>query len=458
MALASLALLPWGAAAFVLGAGATPAQAGIQYHFEDHDLFMLVEQDGQTYFVRMDLFVFGMGTAPISEEEIAAAKADYLSRFPNAVELTEGEVAAQYATSGFKWTANTTSWGYNNAGAAAGVSGSASSAMTAGAAVWNTAGSNFSFTGGFASGAGTGACGGGTDGSNTVGWAAQSGSVLAVTCTWYNSGGGGFASAVEFDMQFDPDWTWTTGLPITIDLQSVATHEFGHALGLNHSGSGAAVMYASYGSGSDKRSLTADDISGVQFIYGTPGGPTNTPTPAPTNTPSGPTNTPTPTGTPTNTSTPGGPTSTPTPFALPTSTPFGQPTSTPFALPTSTPFVPPANTPVPPTATPRPGTPESGAPTSTPATTATPTSAPSATATATPKPTLPIVPGSNLLAWPGTNLPPAQALGSQAASLRIVYEWDPVTGEWKRWAPNLPSFVNNLALMKTGVSYWFIGK
>ncbi|MBA4181355.1 MAG: hypothetical protein C0506_12260 [Anaerolinea sp.] len=445
-------MLPWGAAAFVLGAGATPAQAGPQDHFEDHDLFMRIEQDGQTYFVRLDLFMYGSGLAPLPEAEVAAAKAEFLTRFPNAVELSEAEVAAQYVTSGFKWTANTTSWGYNSAGVAASVSGTASSAVSAGASAWNGAGSNFSFTGGFASGAGTGACGGGTDGANTVGWAAQSGSVLAVTCTWYNSGGGGFASAVEFDMQIDPDWSWTTGSPISIDLQSVATHEFGHALGLNHSASGSAVMYASYGSGSDKRALTGDDIAGIQAIYGTPGGPTATPanTASATNTPAN-TATPTPTRTPTNTPTPRSPTNTPAP---------GTPTATPTPiLPANTPVAgTPTNTPTPfvsPTATPTSGQQATATPLPP---TATATRPPATPESGVPKPTLPIVPGSNLLAWPGNNVPPAQAFGSQAAALKMVYEWDPVKGEWKRWAPNLPGFVNNLLMMRQGSSYWFIAR
>lgn len=69
---------------------------------------------------------------------------------------------------------------------------------------------------------------------------------------------------------------------------------------------------------------------------------------------------------------------------------------------------------------------------------------------------MPVLPGNNLLTWPGNNAPPATALGQQGKTLKIVYEWDPVAGEWKRWSPNVPDFVNNLKMMKQGTSYWFI--
>lgn len=51
------------------------------------------------------------------------------------------------------------------------------------------------------------------------------------------------------------------------DLQTVAIHEFGHALGLDHSTLSTAEMYSSYNG--VKQSLTADDISGIRAVYGT---------------------------------------------------------------------------------------------------------------------------------------------------------------------------------------------
>jgi hypothetical protein len=68
-----------------------------------------------------------------------------------------------------------------------------------------------------------------------------------------------------------------------------------------------------------------------------------------------------------------------------------------------------------------------------------------------------LFPGANLLAWPGANRAPGQAIsGVQATNLRMVYEWDPASGEWHRWSPLLPAFANNLQMMRSGASYWFI--
>ncbi len=68
-------------------------------------------------------------------------------------------------------------------------------------------------------------------------------------------------------------WTWAdgpgTGTGGGMDIQGVFCHEYGHALGLGHSTLGSATMYPSVGgSGIPNRSIAADDIAGVQFIYG----------------------------------------------------------------------------------------------------------------------------------------------------------------------------------------------
>ena len=69
------------------------------------------------------------------------------------------------------------------------------------------------------------------------------------------------------DTHFDEAETWTVNLPPTgIDLMTVAAHEFGHALGLAHSSVAGALM-GPYYSGAH-RNLEADDIAGIQALYG----------------------------------------------------------------------------------------------------------------------------------------------------------------------------------------------
>jgi hypothetical protein len=67
------------------------------------------------------------------------------------------------------------------------------------------------------------------------------------------------------DLTFNDTQAFNLGR--TYDLTSVALHEFGHALGLDHSTvSTANVMYPTYNG--LKKGLTADDIAGIQSVYG----------------------------------------------------------------------------------------------------------------------------------------------------------------------------------------------
>ncbi|MHB8951438.1 MAG: matrixin family metalloprotease [Pirellulaceae bacterium] len=69
------------------------------------------------------------------------------------------------------------------------------------------------------------------------------------------------------DLHFDDAETWTTNTPPTgIDFLSVAIHEIGHTLGLDHSADVNAIMFAFYSG--IKQNLSNDDINGIRSIYG----------------------------------------------------------------------------------------------------------------------------------------------------------------------------------------------
>ncbi len=91
----------------------------------------------------------------------------------------------------------------------------------------------------------------------------SSGGVLAFTETPISDG---------WRILYYSGWTWHDGpgtVSSGIDLQGVACHEIGHSLGLGHTGTGGATMYASIsGTGTAQRSVETDDINGVQAVYG----------------------------------------------------------------------------------------------------------------------------------------------------------------------------------------------
>lgn len=106
------------------------------------------------------------------------------------------------------------------------------------------------------------------------------GTTIAVTSSFVQ--GGSTNRRTSADITFRSDRTWDSfrgpTRPGVLDLQRVALHELGHVLGLTHPDEAGQtltptpIMNSRVGS---TDALTADDIEGIQRLYGPPGVPTN---------------------------------------------------------------------------------------------------------------------------------------------------------------------------------------
>jgi hypothetical protein len=280
VALVLAALGGWLLAASLYFGASSPAEAG---EVRGVHLRVAYPADDGWELVDVQMLLYDDGSAPFAELA-HEAREGMLERFPGGIEV-QPQVTGQFALLGWSWPDNTASWGYNPAGKPADLEGDAG-VFRAAAQTWNDAGADFRFTGGGLTSATPGMCNGQRDGQNTVGWSDLPGSTLAATCIPASG------TVNEFDIEFDGKRPWTTSdTDIAIDLASVALHEFGHALGLDHTSVRPAVMFATYSRGSLKRALHADDVEGLVELYGLAASPvptataTATPSPIPTPTP-----------------------------------------------------------------------------------------------------------------------------------------------------------------------------
>jgi len=108
----------------------------------------------------------------------------------------------------------------------------------------------------------------GNDGLNLVVFRnASNGSAIATTYWWSSGGRIIDADIVFWDAGFR-FFSGTTGCSGGFYIEDIAAHEFGHALGLGHSTTTGATMYPSVSScNAGNRTLDADDIAGVRFLY-----------------------------------------------------------------------------------------------------------------------------------------------------------------------------------------------
>jgi hypothetical protein len=157
---------------------------------------------------------------------------------------------------GPKWSSPTTTYAL-----AASIPAGWSGAIQAAAQAWTQGGSRFALTFSASS-------------PHTISFAdLGAGSTLASTRVEF------FQSSqqlVRFSMTFNNRYTWSTsGQAGQFDVQNIATHEFGHAVGLGHPSAAECAqvtMWASAGSGeTKKRSLEPGDTNGIITLYGTSG-------------------------------------------------------------------------------------------------------------------------------------------------------------------------------------------
>ncbi|HEX9093776.1 MAG TPA: IPT/TIG domain-containing protein [Coriobacteriia bacterium] len=112
--------------------------------------------------------------------------------------------------------------------------------------------------------------------------------IPAMSYLWY----GWDDRLVEVDVAFNngSQYAWGDGSPGTVDVASVALHEFGHALALADQygpGDQEKVMFGVTMTGLRHRTPSADDVAGLRYIYGSGEPPAPAPTPTPTPTPGG---------------------------------------------------------------------------------------------------------------------------------------------------------------------------
>jgi hypothetical protein len=172
--------------------------------------------------------------------------------------LLAAGAASAYVLMGVKWpTGSAMGFAVNTASAK--VSGQLGSVLNA-ASSWsglNPAGFRMTYQGA------TTIVGYQRDSANTISWQDQgASSTLATTYTWYSGG-----TILENDIVFNDAQPWSTSGG-DYDVETVALHEMGHVVGLDHSAMG--IMQAYYGG--IQRSIDADARAGFYVLYGAPAG------------------------------------------------------------------------------------------------------------------------------------------------------------------------------------------
>lgn len=161
------------------------------------------------------------------------------------------QAASAYSYSGKKWSETSTYYVFTSS-----IPDTWKPAIKAGAVSWNNAGAKFALYN----------YGSTVNQLSIQNLGPNNGAVATTTVT--SSGGTISKCTLVFNNNYSFDTTGNSG---TYDIQSIALHEFGHwlfLLDLYGSSSSSAAMYGYASTGTTKRSLAYDDISGIKYIYG----------------------------------------------------------------------------------------------------------------------------------------------------------------------------------------------
>ena len=260
-----------------------PAPSGAQSlpSIVEYSVELAVSGPNGAEILTVHLYAIDDGAIPI-EQRKAEGRAAILARFPGAqvIEPSRAHAAFNLFPTPVRWPQPSASWVYNGSGSTASMPPEAAfDAIRAGAAGWESAGgSGFHFDYLGTTNTATG-CNGdtsvyGRDGVNAVGWGHIVGGHLGFSCHWRSASlvpGTPYFAIQEVDIVLEPQFAYSAQ-----SLQALALHEFGHALGLDHTEQlacpGKAMCGGAYAMLFSEPQQ--DDIFGVIALYGVAPTPT----------------------------------------------------------------------------------------------------------------------------------------------------------------------------------------
>lgn len=157
--------------------------------------------------------------------------------------------ASAYAYAGYKWPNGHAYYSIDSS-----IPSAWHNSIYGGSNAWNVANPDFSFYSSSSS-------------ANKVSYGSLGISSTLARTTVTHSGSTITKCVIVFNSDYGALWS-TSGQALHYDVQSVAAHEFGHWLSLDHSSDTEATMYYRTGLGeTKKRTVNSDDIRGTLSIY-----------------------------------------------------------------------------------------------------------------------------------------------------------------------------------------------